>query len=263
MCLILFGIDITPDIPFILAANRDEFYARPTRAMAFWPESPDILAGRDLQAGGTWFGVSRPGRFAALTNYRDLTRIKADAPSRGEIIPDALGFPGSVPAYLSRLDSWASQYSGFNLLAGEAGGEVYWYSNITREIKRVPPGFHGLSNAFLDTPWPKVALGRQLLEEAVRNTFPDEDALFALLSDTGRPPDGDLPDTGVGLEWERILSPLFIRSDTYGTRSSTLMHAGAPGEIRVTERTWEDGSHRETRDRSFTLHPASRRNKPD
>jgi len=257
MCLILFGIDVSPDVPFILAANRDEFYTRPTRPMEFWPENSDLLAGKDLEAGGTWFGVSTQGRFAALTNYRDLSTIKSKGPSRGEIIPCLLNFSGSIPAYLHTLDKDADQYSGFNLLAGEAGGPVHWYSNQDRAVTKVAPGIHGLSNRFLDTPWPKVTRGKEKLAAIIRNASTDSDsldnALFSMLSDTFQPHDRLLPDTGVGPEWERILAPLFIRSQTYGTRSSTIMRISRTGKIKVKERTWGNSLENKTQDRVFTL----------
>ena len=255
MCLILFGIDTSRDFPFILAANRDEFYSRPTRPMEFWSKGPGILAGKDLEAGGTWFGVNTHGRFAALTNYRDLNTIKSKGPSRGEIIPGLVDFSGPIPEYLRALDKNADQYSGFNLLAGEAGGPVYWYSNQARTVTRITPGIHGLSNRHLDTPWPKLTLGRKRLAAIIRDTPMDNGAMFSMLSDTSRPDDRQLPDTGVGLDWERILGPIFIQSKTYGTRSSTLMRISRNGETQITERTWGTGPEKETQDRAFTLFP--------
>lgn len=252
MCLILFGIDASPDFPFILAANRDEFYARPTRPMEFWTEHQDILAGKDLEAGGTWFGVSARGRFAALTNYRDLSTVKPQGPSRGKIIPEFLAYQGSVRAYLKQLDKTAESYSGFNLLAGEAG-QVYCYSNINKETTSIGTGIHGLSNRFLDTPWPKVTRGRERLATLINKNLLDDETMFDMLADTTRPNDAHLPDTGVGIQWERILSPLFIQSPTYGTRSSTLMRINRAGEIKITERTWGAGPGEKIRDRTFTL----------
>ena len=243
MCLILFSIDTSKEFKLTLAANRDEYYDRPTRPMAFWEDTPDILAGRDLKALGTWFGISKTGRFAALTNYRDLSLIKPNAPSRGEIIPRALAFKGSLRTFLENLHEKAHRYSGFNLLAGDAKGPFFWYSNQDGRVLKVPAGVHGLSNHLLDTPWPKVAKGIKNLhsiikkENADKKTAPDE-AFFDLLSDQTRPDDHLLPETGVGLEWEKILSPLFVSSRIYGTRSSTLMRIDATGTIRVKERTY-------------------------
>lgn len=257
MCLILFGVDASPDFPLVLAANRDEFYARPTRAMAFWADSPHILAGKDLEAGGTWMAVSRRGRFAALTNYRDPADVRPGAPSRGELVLRVLNHPGSIPDALADIQARALDYNGFNLIAGEAG-QVFWYSNRRNKIhrnkiRRVEPGWHGLSNHLLDTPWPKVAGGKAKFRAAVEKAPMDDTLLFELLADRTQPPDTSLPDTGVGLEWERTLSPLFIRSPGYGTRSSTLMRMTRAGEILVTERTYDPAPAGQYRDRRFSI----------
>ncbi|HCY88122.1 MAG TPA: hypothetical protein DHV36_23500 [Desulfobacteraceae bacterium] len=252
MCLILFGVETSPGLPLILAANRDEFYHRPTRAMGFWGRSPHILAGKDLEAGGTWMGVSRKGRFAALTNYRDLKSIKSTAPSRGELVLNILNYPGNVREAMNDIRQTASDYNGFNLMAGEKDA-VYWYSNRNGGIRQVPPGWHGLSNHLLDTPWPKVDRGKAKFRSAVETNPMDDDALFALLKDNTHPPDGALPDTGVGLEWERILSPLFIQSPTYGTRCSTLLRMTGNDRILVTERTWDTACDRGYQDRQFSI----------
>ncbi|MCG8684427.1 MAG: NRDE family protein [Desulfobacterales bacterium] len=255
MCLILFAIDLSDEFPFILAANRDEFYARPTQPMGFWPDTPDLLAGKDLEAGGTWFGVSTSGRFAALTNYRDLSQIKSNAPSRGELIPQVLSFKGPVEDYLSSLKKNSDRYSGFNLLAGETDGPVFCFSNQSKGFVEVPPGIHGLSNHLLDTPWPKIKKGRKEFERILTADPMDNKGIFAMLADKNKPKDDQLPDTGVGLEWERILSPLFIQSDTYGTRSSTLMRINCDYEIEIIERTHVIGSENGTEDRIFALAP--------
>ncbi len=257
MCLILFGIETSPEFPLILAANRDEFHTRPTRAMEFWPDRPDILAGKDLEAGGTWMGISKQGRFAALTNYRDLSNLKSNAPSRGELILRVLEYQGSVPDALKALDTTAAEYNGFNLLAGEVGktGQIFCYSNQDRTIINVQPGVHGLSNHLLDTPWPKVANGKSQLKSIIETAPENNEALFNLLTDTSRPEDAQLPNTGIGLEWERTLSPLFIQSPTYGTRSSTLMRVNRAGEIQVVERTFGGDPLHDIEDRAFTLSP--------
>ncbi len=257
MCLILFGIETNPEFPLILAANRDEFYNRPTQPMEFWPDRPDILAGKDLQAGGTWMGISKQGRFAALTNYRDLSNLKSNAPSRGDLILKVLEYQGSVPDALKLLDKTATDYNGFNLLAGETGqvAQTFCYSNQDRMITHVQPGIHGLSNHLLDTPWPKVANGKNQLKSIIETAPENNEALFNLLTDTSRPEDSQLPDTGIGLEWERLLSPLFIQSPSYGTRSSTLMQINRAGEIQVLERTFGGESLHDIKDRSFTLSP--------
>lgn len=254
MCLILFGIETHPDFPFILAANRDEFYTRPTRAMAFWSERPDLLAGKDLEAGGTWMGVNRQGRFAALTNYRDFSELKSNAPSRGDLVLRILESRMAIPDIFEAIDQTAAQYNGFNLIAGQ-GGNVFWYSNRKRTVVRIKPGIHGVSNHLLDTPWPKIVTGKARFQSIVAKDLRDDDAMFGLLSDATRPKDNDLPDTGVGIEWERILSPLFIRSATYGTRSSTLMRIDKTGKIRIIERTFGPDPSQDVHDHRFTLTP--------
>ncbi len=237
MCLVLLGIAPSPDISLILAANRDEFYSRPTAPMAFWDSPCRMLAGRDLTAMGTWMGISAAGRFAALTNFRDMKNIKPDAPSRGNIIPDLLASPQAIPDAIHALDKTAGTFNGFNLIAGQ-GSDIFWYSNMDRRIQRMSPGIHGLSNHLLNTPWPKVTRGKEKLFQCLETDPWDDDALFDLLLDQHKPGDALLPDTGIGLEWERILSPLFIQSQTYGTRSSTLIRITRDGRILVTERTF-------------------------
>jgi uncharacterized protein with NRDE domain len=264
MCLVLFGIDTCPGFPLVLAANRDEFYNRPTAPMAFWEGTPRILAGRDLEAAGTWMGIAETGCFAALTNYRDMATIKTGAPSRGQIIPDLLASPLPVPEFMETLDRTASAFNGFNLIAGKAG-EVFWYSNMDRRIVKLSPGIHGLSNHLMDTPWPKVKQGKEALARCIRNHPLDDGAFFDLLTDSCRPEDHLLPDTGIGLEWERILSPRFIQSPTYGTRSSTLMRVSAEGKIQVTERSFAvppDPSREKSaipayEERNFSISPGS------
>ena len=237
MCLILFSYKNHPRYRLILASNRDEFYDRPTRSLDFWPENPDILAGRDERKLGTWLGVNRNGRFAALTNFRNLSAIKHDGPSRGLLVSDYLLSDRPPRDCLEELKEHAGTYSGFNLLIGDHRGFLY-FSNMDNVIHDVSPGVHGLSNAWLDTPWPKVEQGKRALGSVLDGTgeiLPDD--LFGLLTDDSRPDDQDLPDTGVGLEWERTLSPLFITSPTYGTRSSAVLLVDHDGRMVFAERT--------------------------
>jgi len=240
MCLILLAWQTHPSFPLIVAANRDEFYQRRTASADFWPESPQVLAGRDLEAGGTWLGVSRTGRFAALTNYRDPSRHKADAPSRGRLVADFLCGLEPIDAYLDSLQPAA--YNGFNLLLGDArdNGRLVAFSNITQERHELVPGIYGLSNATLDTPWPKVGAGKTALADALA-ALPDETPLQNLLRDDRIHPDTTLPATGVPLEWERLLSAAFIRSQDYGTRCSTLIKVAVGGTASFDEQTWLPG----------------------
>lgn len=234
MCLILVAWRAHREFPFVVAANRDEFYRRPTAGAAFWPDHPRVLAGRDLEAGGTWMGITRQGRFAALTNYRDPGRHKPDAPSRGRLVADFLTSTQSIDAYLDGLA--AAAYNGFNLLLGE-GERLVACSNVSGERHELPPGIYGLSNALLDTPWPKVSSGKTALETAVA-ALPGEAGLWKLLRDDTTHPDSALPATGVPLEWERLLSAAFVISPDYGTRSSTVLTCSTGGVVTFDEQTW-------------------------
>jgi uncharacterized protein with NRDE domain len=235
MCLILFAYDVHPAYRLVLLANRDEFYARPTAPAAFWPEAPELLAGRDLVAGGTWLGVSRGGRLAAVTNYRDPSDER-HGPSRGLLTRDFLLTTAAPRPFLAKRDPPAGAYCGFNLLFGDGDGLSY-YSNRDDGLRPVSAGLYGLSNHLLDTPWPKVTRGRNALARALALPAPlDEDQLLALLADRSMAPDDQLPETGVGPEWERILSPTFIISPRYGTRASSLLLIDIRGHVTFMER---------------------------
>ncbi len=251
MCLILFAHQISEKYPLVLAANRDEFYARPTAPMHFWKNCPDLLAGKDLERGGTWFGVTRAGRFAALTNFRNPAGIKPSAVSRGEIIVDFLDSQISCAKFGEQLQRSAEKYNGYNLLYGDRN-DLFCFSNVSNEIQKVSPGIHGLSNRFLDSAWPKVEKGKNALEKCI-DEEPLHTSLLSLLTDRKKPEDHLLPDTGVGFAMERMLSPLFIESPTYGTRSSTVMTIDASNWIQVTERTYENGLQKGYRDVQFLL----------
>ncbi len=223
MCLILFAYRSHPRYRLVVAANRDEFYARATAPLAYWKDSPELLAGRDLEAGGAWMGMTRSGRFAAVTNFRDPTRLRPGAPSRGELVSGYLQAELSPRHWLETLAPGARAYNGFNLLAGDRDN-LWYFSNHDGPPRAVNPGVHGLSNHLLDSPWPKVEQGRRRLAEIItRDTEPDLEALFRILEDRHIPPDTSLPATGVGLAKERMLAPAFIESASYGTRSSSLL----------------------------------------
>jgi uncharacterized protein with NRDE domain len=233
MCLILVAWQAHPDFPLVVAANRDEFFARRAVGADFWGDAPSILAGRDLEAGGTWLGIARGGphgyKFSVLTNYRDPGRHKQNAPSRGSLVADFLRGDMSIDAYLDRLHP--ADYNGFNLLLGD-GRRLVAYSNVAQERHELGPGIYGLSNHLLDTPWPKVGAGKTALTAALA-ALPDEAPLFRLLRDDRIHPDDRLPATGVPLEWERLLSAAFIRSPDYGTRCSTVVKVGAGPVLRA------------------------------
>jgi uncharacterized protein with NRDE domain len=241
MCLVLIALDSHPAYPLIVAANRDEFYDRPTAPAAFWADAPSVLAGRDLKADGTWLGIDRRGRFAAVTNYR-LGQREPPAPrSRGRLVSDFLTTDTDARAHIERARSDAALYNGFNLIASDAGG-LFYYSNREDRVRPLVPGVYGLSNHLLDTPWPKVASAKTAFDALLNGGASDLTAeLFLLLSDRNRPADDLLPSTGVGREWERLLSSAFIASEDYGTRSSTVLLVRREGGIVFIERTFGPG----------------------
>ncbi len=242
MCLIFAAVEAHPNYQIVIAANRDEFYERPTAPASFWPDAPQLLAGRDLRAGGTWLGITRTGRLAALTNYREnMKSIRADAPSRGKLVSDFLLCSESPAAYLERLSQDAHRYNGFSILAGQEA-EFYFYSNRGKEIQKLSPGIHGLSNHLLDTPWPKVENGKQVLNRLLAKEELSVEDLFQFLLDRTVATDESLPNTGIDLELERTLSPIFIASPNYGTRSSTVILLDRYGNVTFMERSFDKGS---------------------
>ncbi len=273
MCLIVF--DWQPEIAsgplFTLIANRDEFFSRTSAPLSWWEDAPGVLAGRDLEGGGTWLGVSRDGRFAALTNYRAPFDVRAGTPTRGKLVAGYLSNPATAPlAYLEQVAANGTLYNGFNLLIGDWNRrELGWYCNRPADAPTTPrppaliePGAHGLSNAQLDTPWPKLVqkrseLGTLLTYEAT----PPLDALIELLRDARTASDHTLPRTGIPLERERALSAPFIDTPEYGSRGTTALQVvvteGGSLALSIKERCDDDGSHHIVRpgafERSFTF----------
>ena len=242
MCLILLSYKTHPQYPLIIAANRDEFYDRPTAPAAFWKDAPSLLAGKDLRGGGTWLGVTRNGRVAALANYREPQTFKADAPSRGLLVRDFLLGDLSGAEYLEKLKKTADHYNGYIMIFGDVS-QLYYFSNRGTITPLLAPGIHGQSNHLLDTPWPKVLRGKESLERLLSNqASPSAEDLFALLADRTVPEDKLLPDTGIGLENERLLASLFVAAPAYGTRSSTVILISRDGEVTMCERTY-NGNH--------------------
>jgi uncharacterized protein with NRDE domain len=239
MCLIVFAWRVIPGVPVIAAANRDEFYDRPAAPAAHWPDHPQVYAGRDLQGGGSWMGITHEGpngpRFAALTNIRAPQERRSDAPSRGALVADFLTGQLAAADYLDRIADGAAAYNGFNLVLGDRDG-LYWYSNRAaddvRNGKALEPGVYGVSNGLLDTPWPKVLRTKAQFCSLLCSGAP-EDAYFEMLADTTRAPDLRLPETGVPLDMERILSAVCIETPGYGTRTSTVvkLYSDAPPEL--------------------------------
>lgn len=221
MCLILIAHHLTEQTPLLILANRDEFYSRPTAAAAPWDECPELIAGRDLASGGSWFG-SRGSRWASVTNFREGMKHSHSHRSRGWLVRDYLLSRDSPQDFLSKIANQIDLYAGFNLLAGN-GQELWYCSNRGPVAQRLEPGIYGLSNHLIDTPWPKVERGKEALRELLRPAQIDLDRAFAILADTTLATDADLPDTGIPVELERSLSAAFITAQNYGTRCSSLL----------------------------------------
>ncbi len=238
MCIVFAAYRSHPDYPLIIAANRDEFYARPTKEAHFWDDEPQLLAGRDLEQMGTWMGVTKTGRFAALTNYRNPNESRHDKESRGQIVRDFLSSDTAPEPFLKELQQNRNHYQGFNLLIADQRS-FYYYSNVENEIKQLEKGIYGLSNHLLDTPWPKVEKGKQRLKTiALKGMAIDEQQLFAILKDKELAQKEELPETGVSSDWEKKLSSIFIDTPTYGTRCSTIVTIHHSGEINFIEKTF-------------------------
>jgi uncharacterized protein with NRDE domain len=237
MCLIAFAYQQHPRYPLIVIANRDEFYERPTEQAHWWENEPGLLAGKDVLAGGSWMGVGRNGRFAALTNYREPQNIKQHAPTRGLLVTDYILGNAPTEQYLNDIQENGQAYNGFNLLTG-GPEELWWYSNRGKQPQKLEPGIYGVSNALLDSPWPKlVHLKEKLAKLLESDTFSHEKALDALVDKTIAP-DPELPKTGVPLEWERRLSAMYIEMEKYGTRCSTVLTFEKKGQVRFTEHSY-------------------------
>ncbi|MDX9665802.1 NRDE family protein [Pseudomonas sp. P5_152] len=234
MCLIVFAWRPDHATPLIVAANRDEFYARPSLPLAAWPEAPQVHAGRDLEAGGTWLGIGADGRFAALTNIRNPHQPPARK-SRGELVARFLTGELPIDQYLADVVGRSLEYAGFNLLIGNRQ-ELWHYNAQETAPHQLTAGVYGVSNAGLDTPWPKLLKAKAALSEVLDD--PQPQALLALLGDPQTAPFGDLPDTGVGLATESLLSSVFIASTTYGTRASTALIVQADGSRVMVERSF-------------------------
>jgi len=234
MCLIVFAWRPGHALPLIVAANRDEFYARPSQALGAWDDAPGVYAGRDLEAGGSWLGIGPNRRFAALTNIRD-PRQPQGLRSRGELVAGYLRGELGVEQYLEQVASRSSEYSGFNLLIGDEQQLGYLHASDAAP-QLLEPGVYGLSNARLDTPWSKLVQTRQGLRELLDEADPQR--LLGLLGNAQPALDADLPDTGVGLATERLLSSAFIASQNYGTRASTVLLVHKSGQRRMLERSF-------------------------
>ena len=238
MCLIAFAYNVHPFYRLILAANRDEFYERPSALADFWEDYPHVLSGRDLKNKGTWLGITKYGKFAAVTNYRNPSTFRSDAPSRGGLVRRYLTGNQKPDNYLKKIALQGDKYNGFNLLLGDYN-DLFVFSNRGKKQK-LKAGIYGLSNHLLNSLWPKVTRSRKMLKAALDKKGSDlEEALFSMLFDRHIPPDKKLPKTGIGLEWERLLSPIFIESPIYGTRSSTILLIGKNKRVKFVEKVFD------------------------
>lgn len=255
MCLINFHLNEHPNYKLIVVANRDESYARPTAPANFWKDYPDLLAGRDLLGMGTWLGITRQGKFAALTNFRDLTLepLTVDKITRGEIVTNYLTEDISPQAYLEKLHQHKDRYEGFNVIVGSAD-QLFYYNNIESNIKEIHHGTHGISNHMLNTPWPKVTKSKEKFQEYIMNhDVIGANDLFDIFADCELAEDHNLPNTGVGLDLERQLSPLFIKTPDYGTRSSTVLFVDHDNYLTFVERTYQNGEFVRDNRHSFRI----------
>ena len=235
MCLIVVAWQARADLPLAVAANRDEWRDRPAEPAHWWPDAPKLLAGRDLKARGTWMGLTTTGRFAAVTNFRDPADKRSTALSRGTLVTEFLLGSERAREFLARLRPRVGEYNGFNLILGDSSG-LYYFGSREGVAREIEPGIHGLSNHVLDEPWPKVTRGREAMATALQAVDPAP-ALFEMLSDTRGVADAELPDTGVGIAWERRLAAPLITGPDYGTRASTVVTLTKEDEVVFEERT--------------------------
>ena len=240
MCLLLIGNRVHPEYPLVVAANRDEYYHRPTQPAGFWNEHPALLAGRDLEKGGTWFGIDTTGRLAAVTNYREPPGPESGRRSRGFLVRDYLTGVETAAKYLAEVSDDLKAYDGFNLIAGDQDNLLF-LSTYVKEPVVLGEGIHGISNGALDFPWPKVILGKARLEQLLRaSAAPDQEELLELLADRNIPDITSKPASDPDPETERMLVPIFVHGENFGTRSSTILICDRRGRIRFIEKSFDE-----------------------
>lgn len=244
MCLIIFAYKSHPEYSLILLANRDEFYDRPSNPMQFWDSEPSILAGQDGMQGGTWLGLNKDGKFAAVTNFRDGLNVKPNAKSRGYLTRDYLQMDLSAVDYLQSIEPMQNRFGEYNLLLGDTTG-LYYQSNRDGNAKKLSAGIYGISNALLNSPWPKLLQARMELCEQIKQKHIDINKLEAIMTDEATAEDNQLPDTNISYEFEKLLSSIFIKSENYGTRVTTLLLQKRNGETMMIEQSHEPGYEKE------------------
>lgn len=238
MCLIVFAYRQHPTYNLILVANRDEQYARPTQSLHLWGSPAGIIAGRDSLHSGTWLGIARNGHFSAITNHRNGLHTASSNPSRGLLTTGFLSSSVSAHRYASDVIQTTVPYDGFNLMVADSSG-LFYASNVTNKCQQLSPGIFGISNAQLDTDWPKTRHQKQRLAEIVQTPAPDPQTLIRMMADPQRYPDKRLPDTHVGIEIERALSSSFIKLEHYGTRATTVILQDYQGRTRIIEQNYD------------------------
>jgi uncharacterized protein with NRDE domain len=242
MCLIFLSFNQHPKYPLIIAANRDEFFDRPAERLSKWKDNGKIIAGKDITGGGTWLGATTTGYFSMLTNYRDMANIKANAPTRGKLVLDYLAGEFDPATYLEALNASGSQYNGYNIILGRMD-DPWYYSNQNNKIFRLGTGSYGLSNALLDTSWPKVEEGKKKFNQILSQANPSFDDLFDFMHNTDLAPDSKLPETGIGYEKEKLLSSMYIEMPGYGTRNTTILLKDHENNVQMVERTHDHSSN--------------------
>ncbi len=251
MCLIAFAWKVHPKYQLLMVANRDEFYGRPAQRAHFWQNRPHLLAGKDLKSGGTWCGVAKNGRTAAVTNYRNPESFRENVRSRGHLIVNYLDGSMSPAEYLRALTPEASQYNAFNLLASDVEN-MYYFSNISRKVYRLESGIYGLSNHLLNTPWYKVEHLKSKLKQYIEHNVSGNAALFEMASNKEFAPDKDLPNTGIDKEQEKLLSAIFIETEIYGTVSTAIIRVSYRGKVNFVER-WYNPEDRDLTQQDFSF----------
>ena len=253
MCVAVFAWKVHSDCPLVFAGNRDELHARPATPAGFWEDAPEVLAGRDLTAGGTWLGVTAGARFALVTNYREGPVPKKGPRSRGELTADFLRGTMLPQDYLAAVQRHAHDYAPFSLIVGDADSLWYFSNRGGQTPQPISPGVHGLSNHLLDTPWPKVTLSKSRLKTLLVPGTPTIEELMLLLADRMPASANELPDTGIGAERERQISPVFVVNPEYGTRCSNAILRARNGDLHFAERHFDaKGWCLETRDFQLT-----------
>ena len=254
MCLIIVSYKVHPEYPLLIAANRDESYQRPTRQAEYWQIEPSILAGQDLEKGGSWLGMNKYGRIAAVTNYRSGAKLKVSNTSRGLLVSEYLKHKKPSRSYLDSCLTNLADFDAFNLLLGDVNG-LYFLNSREKTYTQLQAGFYGISNGDFDSNWPKVERAKQQIHELLKaDQLDSHEAILTTLTDKYLPDDESLPDTGVGIEWERALAPIFITAKDYGTRSSSVVSVNKNDKVRFTERSYDRlGDIQNTRQFEFMI----------